>query len=202
MTTMQAAIDTIARLEANKGNLSFRDSTFAQSLLSAWYGKRATGKQWEWIVRLSERAAAPKSEPATVNLWNICKMFSVAIGAFARPPKLTLRVDSIGKVRIAFCGPRSKYHGSFNVTDGRAFGDNIFYGRIDSNGNFHPSAHSTPELIAALEAFNANPAESATTHGHMSGNCMFCSKTLTDSRSVTVGYGPDCAENWGLPWGS
>ena len=201
MSTMQAAIDTIARLESNKGNLSFRDETFAQSLLSAWYGKRATGKQWEWIVRLAERATAPKVEPVTINLANITKMFATAIGAFKRPPSLKLKFENIGRVKIAFCGPRSRYHGSFNVTDGRPFGENVFYGRIDSDGNFHPSANATPEFIAALVAFNSDPATAAAKVGHETGSCMFCSRDLTDKRSISVGYGPDCAEHWGLPWG-
>lgn len=31
--------------------------------------------------------------------------------------------------------------------------------------------------------------------------CCYCDKPLTDKRSKDVGYGPDCAEHWGLPWG-
>jgi hypothetical protein len=37
--------------------------------------------------------------------------------------------------------------------------------------------------------------------GSLSGVCMFCGRDLTDERSTTAGYGPDCAKKRGLPWG-
>lgn len=41
--------------------------------------------------------------------------------------------------------------------------------------------------------------------GRDHGNCIFCSKDLTDERSDPgkggVGYGPKCAVKYGLPWG-
>jgi len=36
------------------------------------------------------------------------------------------------------------------------------------------------------------------THAPLPGSLV----TLTDPRSVAVGYGPDCADNYGLPWGA
>lgn len=44
-------------------------------------------------------------------------------------------------------------------------------------------------------------AEDAAKFGHVTGQCVFCSRKLTDERSVTVGYGPVCAERESLPWG-
>jgi hypothetical protein len=44
-------------------------------------------------------------------------------------------------------------------------------------------------------------AEQAARFGKLWGSCVFCSRLLTDERSVTVGYGPICAEHNGLPWG-
>lgn len=44
-------------------------------------------------------------------------------------------------------------------------------------------------------------AEQAAKFGHLYGSCVFCSRTLTDERSITAGYGQTCAENHGLPWG-
>lgn len=41
----------------------------------------------------------------------------------------------------------------------------------------------------------------ASVHGRETGWCMFCSKQLTDSRSVAFGYGPTCAHKYKLPWG-
>lgn len=43
--------------------------------------------------------------------------------------------------------------------------------------------------------------DEAAAYGKLSGKCMFCGLDLTDERSMLVGYGPDCAEKHGLPWG-
>jgi hypothetical protein len=55
--------------------------------------------------------------------------------------------------------------------------------------------------ITLLSAGTKVTAEQAAAFGHQYGNCVFCSKDLTDDRSVTVGYGPVCAKNNHLPWG-
>lgn len=44
-------------------------------------------------------------------------------------------------------------------------------------------------------------AEDAARFGQVTGICVFCSRKLTDERSITVGYGPVCADREGLPWG-
>jgi hypothetical protein len=44
-------------------------------------------------------------------------------------------------------------------------------------------------------------AETAAAFGHLYGSCVFCARHLSDERSIAVGYGPDCADNNGLPWG-
>lgn len=44
-------------------------------------------------------------------------------------------------------------------------------------------------------------AEQAARFGHVTGCCVFCTRKLTDERSIEVGYGPRCAEREGLPWG-
>jgi hypothetical protein len=44
-------------------------------------------------------------------------------------------------------------------------------------------------------------AEQAAAFGHLTGQCVFCARELTDQRSIDVGYGPVCAGKNGLPWG-
>jgi hypothetical protein len=44
-------------------------------------------------------------------------------------------------------------------------------------------------------------AEQAAEFGKVTGACVFCSRLLTDERSLEVGYGPVCADKNGLPWG-
>lgn len=44
-------------------------------------------------------------------------------------------------------------------------------------------------------------AKEAADFGHAYGICVFCSRELTDPRSVHMGYGPVCADYHSLPWG-
>jgi hypothetical protein len=52
-----------------------------------------------------------------------------------------------------------------------------------------------------IAAAAANPAAAAAEYGRETGYCSFCSRELTDERSVGVGYGPICADKFSLPWG-
>lgn len=54
--------------------------------------------------------------------------------------------------------------------------------------------------IPMLEQIEKDPIAAATLSGKLTSCCSFCSKQLTDERSVVLGYGPVCAEHWGLPW--
>lgn len=44
-------------------------------------------------------------------------------------------------------------------------------------------------------------AEEAKAFGDSTHHCVFCHKGLTTKESKAVGYGPVCADNYGLPWG-
>lgn len=48
---------------------------------------------------------------------------------------------------------------------------------------------------------HAITADQAAVFGKLYGKCVFCSKALTDPRSIHAGYGETCAGNHGLPWG-
>ncbi len=47
----------------------------------------------------------------------------------------------------------------------------------------------------------ANPVEYAAMFGLGTGSCCFCRKELSTPESLSVGYGPVCADHWGLPGG-
>lgn len=54
--------------------------------------------------------------------------------------------------------------------------------------------------LAMLETIEKDPIAAATLSGKLTSCCSFCSRELSDERSVIHGYGPVCAEHWGLPW--
>lgn len=58
-----------------------------------------------------------------------------------------------------------------------------------------------PGALFSLTADQRVNADQAAKFGKLWGQCVFCSRLLTDERSVAVGYGPTCATNNGLPWG-
>lgn len=48
-------------------------------------------------------------------------------------------------------------------------------------------------------------ADEAAAYGKSTEHCVFCGRGLSDDRtgcSLEVGYGPVCADKYGLPWGS
>jgi hypothetical protein len=55
--------------------------------------------------------------------------------------------------------------------------------------------------LTLLQQFLDNPREAAAEYGRQTCSCCFCGLPLTDERSRSVGWGPVCAENYGLPWG-
>lgn len=98
-------------------------------------------------------------------------------------------------------GSRSRYAGAVYIA---APGyDAGWYARIETSGSLtlNESILRPSGLEDELQKFAANPVEYAARYGRESGNCCFCNIKITDPRSLNVGYGPVCAENYGLPWG-
>ena len=56
------------------------------------------------------------------------------------------------------------------------------------------------ELMSELEAFMKRPISESALQGKEYGRCCFCNRELDNEGSIFHGYGPICAEKWGLPW--
>lgn len=71
-------------------------------------------------------------------------------------------------------------------------------GTIDAQGapNLRDPAH-----VTALRAFACDPVKAAKAYAEATARCCYCAKELTHPASLHAGYGPDCAEHYGLPWG-
>ncbi len=63
------------------------------------------------------------------------------------------------------------------------------------------TSETATAIVAALRAIALDPAKAAQAYGTLTGQCCFCSRDLTDARSIDKGYGPVCADHFGLPWG-
>lgn len=67
---------------------------------------------------------------------------------------------------------------------------------------FTPRKDLPVEARQTILDFLADPIRSAQSYAELTGDCCFCGRFLTDPRSVTVGYGPVCADRFALPWGT
>ncbi len=149
----------------------------------------------------SQLEAAGQQSMLVLDLSGINKLFETATQNKLKWPKIHLNTLQGNPVMLYRAGARSKYNGQLMVTDGQRFGSNIYYGRIEENGTWHPAHASTKEVEQLLEQLAADPTATAAKYGKLTGNCCFCHKKLEDQRSTDVGYGPVCAKKFGLAWG-
>lgn len=70
-----------------------------------------------------------------------------------------------------------------------------FLGRIHRNGDLDCKDSA---VVDVLKKVNEDPLEHARQYGSRLGSCCFCGRVLTHSVSIELGYGPICADNWGM----
>lgn len=189
-------------LRANLAALPEQDRRFASSLLAAWDRGYLSDKQAYWVRKLHLRATTPISTEPVGDLAPMQALFGRA-RAHLKAPAIVFGTAQ-GPVRLSMATDRSRYPGSINVTTPGTFYGRVWYGRIHTDGRYEPSSRGDQPagLVEALRAFAADPAGEAAKHGHLTGACCFCNRPLSDERSTHVGYGPVCAERWGLAWGA
>lgn len=180
---------------------------FAESLLTSWnrYGSLSE-KQWYWVKKLPAGPEAPNPAHIThvtdeAGHAGMAALFQKAKGKL-KFPKLFLTTASGRAVKLYIAGPSSNAPGAINVIEAKT---NTYLGRVHKDGQYKMPRLSTDpqeDVEQLLAGFAANPAAMAAAYGKHTGNCCFCGKELTDPKSVKVGYGPICADHWGLPWGN
>jgi hypothetical protein len=192
---------TIGALQQRDPDAPLARSGFACDLAVKGYRRGLSAKQIAWVhILVMERETPREDAPAAGSLPRIRKMIDAA-AAEIQHPKVNLVTGSGQKIRLSRAGERSRTPGTINITDGKPYGENTYFGKIDLDGNLIPARAMTDEVLDFLQSFDADPAAVATAYGHRTGSCCFCSRDLTDGRSVVKGYGPICAERFHLPWG-
>ena len=147
-------------------------------------------------TRDAERAAAKAARDAaalvidTTGVDRLKAAFDKAIAAAAEKGLRKYPRITINGVTISPAKPTSRNPGALYVK-----GDD-YLGKID-NGKFYPTRECTPELVAQVQAFMANPAEAAKVYGQTTGTCCICNATLR-SEWKFKGIGPICAEKFGF----
>lgn len=188
------AIAAVAKLTAT--------NDFARKLFRDYSSKRGlSSDQMTWVHKLALGDAAAPAKIDVGSMAGLIQLFDTA-KLKLKFPKVRLTMPTGEPLCLSVAGPMSKTPGQINVTDGEKFGFNKFYGRISRDGQFAPSSTVPAGLADFLRGFADDPVRVAGEYGRLSGNCCFCGKTLDDERSTAVGYGPVCAKNFGLSWGT
>ena len=143
--------------------------------------------------------AAPQQQTETIgDLSRIVAMFDRAKEHLKYP---AIVLDGF---RVTVAGETAREPTSLTVTsiDKGTDGHHTWYGRVTKAGTYEPSRIAPPAIATKLRAFAADPMREAGAYGRQHGTCCFCRLPLRAKRSTTVGYGPVCADHFGLPWGT
>lgn len=128
---------------------------------------------------LANGAPSPEPEPTRVPVTEEGFYYIPTSGEYVK----VLRSENSGRLYTKVWTPTVVEDGDGNV--------------IDEGGSWE----YTVGLLRLMHAGQKVNAETAGLFGDLYSRCVFCSRKLTDDRSIAVGYGPDCAEHQGLPWG-
>ena len=148
------------------------------------------------------RRSQPKPEATQLNvngLSRIFAMFDKAKAALKRPA-IRLANEAGQRLHLSLAGAASKNAGFVYVKSDSGF-DSPYYGKISPDGRFFGSNACPPSVEPLLQSFANDPEGIATKYGRLTGCCSFCGRKLTDKRSTEMGYGPVCADKFGLDWG-
>jgi len=208
-------MDNISQIKSKEENIhklkSYLDedkisSGFATSLFSQ-FEKRGTlsDKQWGWVLKLVDQADNPPPPSQKLpNIKGVLALMKRAVDPKGKTfPKLWLKLSD-SDLRIHRATSASKYNGQLMLTDGKGYGRNLYFGRIDTKGDLflaREGKQRSQEIIDLLTRLVADPEKVVSEYGNLSGNCFACHKQLTDDRSIRVGYGKVCAKKFGLRWG-
>jgi hypothetical protein len=177
--------------------LSAKSRTFAEDLLRADKSYGLSEKQAYWVNKLVEQVKAPAPVARTVsNVVNIIGMF-----AHAKESGKKLPVIRLGDFKLSLASDASKNAGCVYVKD--AVG--MYIGKITPTGELICLRELGDSLkdsaAAAVTTFAADPLAAAKAYGQSFHSCCFCGIKLTDKKaggSIEMGYGPICAEKFGL----
>ncbi|MFM7012573.1 MAG: DUF6011 domain-containing protein [Betaproteobacteria bacterium] len=196
----------INELHGLLGNLRASDRTFAESLIS--YFRRngfVTDKQAPHVSRLLDTARGAATTPASYSLPRILGILMHAANHDVKRVRIVLKLSDGERVRLGYSrNKQTAYITSLDFNDvWNGESKARYYGKLERGGKWTPTRKAADHaaLKAKLAEFDKDPHKAGAVEGHATGACCFCSRYLTTAASVQAGYGPICAERFGLPWG-
>lgn len=174
---------------------------FEASLLVAY--EKAASRGWGlsegrayWLHKL----AMPQQQPVesiACDVTGIKTMLDKAAETLKSP---AIRIaDGETQFRISRAKDTSKNPG-FCYVASPTFGG-AYYGKISPTGEFFAGKDCNDTVLDFLGRLSEDPAGVAAAYGKKTGSCCFCNRLIETNESLAVGYGPVCADRYGLPWG-
>ena len=139
------------------------------------------------VVRTAERAERTASAPS-IELVRIRELLDTALGNSIKKPILRC-----GDLAISIAPATGNNSGCLYVKDAGNYA-----GKITSEGKFLAVRESRAEVGTELQVLAADPLAALIAHGHKTGQCSCCGRTLTEATSVKLGIGPICRDKWGI----
>jgi hypothetical protein len=152
--------------------------------------------------RKNNQPEPARQGPAVLNatgLPRIFGMFQKAGEHLKRPGIRLMDTASKSHLYLSLAGAQSANAGCIYVK-GPSNSD-AYYGKITPAGKFFAARGCPATVETQLLAFATDPETVAKNYGKLTGKCCFCGRPLCDERSTDVGYGPVCADKFGLNWG-
>ena len=195
-THKEAATRLIERITAGE----FKNTEFEWDLVAvvAKFGEEISAPRAFWLHKKAMGRQAPVAS-GTFNLTGLKTLFANAATHLKRPA-IVLALPTGDEVRVSLAGPASRYAGQIMVSSPEYGG--AYYGRVADDGSFFDGRDSSESVKSLLLDLSVDAAACAARHGHLTGKCCFCNKSLTDEKSTAVGYGSTCAKKFHLPWGA
>ena len=184
-------------------------TSFVASLIRQYESKgNLSEKQWVWVEKINTeeeeknrvREAARKEREEREAKMAVIHTFN---GYEPVEAMMTLAADTLKKPKWTV-----KTHKGNSVTlhydrkeEAVQVGHGGFYGVI-KDGVFTTNGlvMERGDVIPMMEQFKTDPSGFASYQGHLTGSCCFCARHLSDERSTSHGYGPICANRYGLVW--
>ncbi len=177
------------------------DKGFAESVIRQ-YDTRGwiSAKQENVIRKIARNVSGTRTR---LLLANITALVNLAASKDAKRIAIRLTVGNQGVVlRYSPKTNRIYINEAGNFEEGERGQTYGYVSLVDSELRLNDESSAfAADLTNALIAFNADPHKAGRLEGHATGRCCFCSIKLTTAESVHHGYGPICAERFGLPWG-
>lgn len=167
---------------------------FAKSLINKFKNQPLTSNQLFWLHKLAlQTQTTSQSIEISGTLQAVTIMLEKASAKLQKP---SIRIMGEGKQELKlYPGFSEKYKGWIFI-----YADNKIncLGSIDPTGIFRHQKDCPNWVILALQKFADNPHQAAQEYGTLTGRCCFCYQRLSTETSLSLGYGPICARNYGL----